>query len=478
MPDVDADLGTHEDALSIAELYDDVDAALARAFPRNRPVWVRGEIQSVSDQARSGHCFIDLVDPDSAGERQAPVLRVRCWRSNWGPLKATLAREGIELQPGMVVLLRGVLDFYRARAEVGFIMAELDVTLLLGRMAAKRGALLRALAAEGLTEANRRIPVPAVPLRVGLVASAGSEGYADFVGQLTGSGLAFRVLVWPVPVQGAGAPRAVARGLAMVARRGCDLAVLVRGGGSKADLAVFDTEPVARAVAGSPVPVWTGIGHTGDESVADIVANRSFITPTECGHELAQRVALWWEDSVVSGARALGQRAGDVVAAAEHRDTMARGRLTGAARHQLRAHAERLTLRGDRLSERGRSVPDAEGRSLADRSAKLGPRSRDHLARAADRLDSWRRLLAAYDVDRQLERGYTLTVDTDGNVVRSAAALREGGALVTRFADGSARSRIEEVTTGAARRAALTVNPGQTDEDAAGTAEPSAEESP
>ena len=446
MPDADAGLGERQDALSIAEIYDEVELALARAFPRGRSLWVRGEIQNVSEQARSGHCFIDLVDHESAGERQAPVLRVKCWRSTWGPLKATLVEEGIELQSGMVVMLRGALDFYRARAEIGFIMAELDVTSLLGRLAAQRAALLRALAAEGLLEANRRLPVPPVPLRIGLVASPGTEGYRDFVGQLVGSGFAFGVTVAPVSVQGTDAPRAIARGLARVVRGGCDLAVLVRGGGSKADLAAFDTEAVARAVAASPVPVWTGIGHTGDESVADVVSNRSFITPTECGRELAQRVALWWDDAVASGARTVGRKALEILESAEHRDAMARGRLTGAARHQLRAHSERLTVRTSRLSQLGRILPDAAQRSLAERSTRLGPLARDHLARVDDRLDTWRRLLAAYDVDRQLERGYSLTVGADGAVVRSVGQLHEGDELVTRFADGSARSRVEVVT--------------------------------
>ena len=212
--------GGRPDPLSIADLYGQVDAALARVFPRNRSLWVRGEIQSVSDQPRTGHCYLDLVDPESARDRQAPVLRVKCWRTTWGPLRATLRREGIELTPGMVVMLRGTLDFYRPRAEIGFVLAELDVTSLLGRLAAQRAALLRTLAAEGLLDANRRVPVPAVPLRIGLVGSPGTEGFADFIGQIMSSNLAFRIQVAPVTVQGATAPRVIARGLAKAGPRG------------------------------------------------------------------------------------------------------------------------------------------------------------------------------------------------------------------------------------------------------------------
>jgi len=438
--------------LSIADLYGEVDAALARVFPRSRQLWVRGEVQSISDQhGRTGHCYIDLIDPETAGDRQAPVLRVKCWRTVWGPLRATLAAEGIELQPGMVVVLRGGLDFYRPRAEVGFILAELDVTALLGRLAAQRAALLRTLAAEGLLERNRALRVPAVPLRIGLVASPGTEGYRDFLGQLAGSGFAFAVTVTPTAVQGADAPAAIAEAVRQAAVAGsgrCDLVVLVRGGGSKADLAAFDAESVARAVATSPVPVWTGIGHTGDESVADLVANRACITPTECGRELALRVGIWWEASVAGPAGLVARRAVDTLVASEQRGEGVRRRLSGSARHLLDRRIDRLQSQAGALARRAPRHAEQARTAMVGRAARLGPLAIGHVERAGDRIGSWRRLLTAYDVERQLERGYTLTLDVDGRLLRGVAGVVVGDALVTRFADGSARSTVTSVVPG------------------------------
>lgn len=439
--------------LSIADLYGEVEDALARSFPRSRQLWVRGEIHSVSDQSgRTGHCYLDLIDPETAGEKQAPVLRVKCWRTTWGPLRATLAREGIELSPGMVVVLRGTLDFYRPRAEVGFILAELDVTALLGRLAAERAALLRALAAEGLLERNRSLRVPAVPLRIGMVASPGTEGYRDFLGQLLGSGFSFFVTVSPTTVQGADAPAAVAGALAALGAEGSerfDLLVLVRGGGSKADLAAFDAEAVARAVATSPLPVWTGIGHTSDESVADLVANRACITPTECGRELALRVATWWESQVATPAAVLRRRSSASVSAAEHQGRTSRARLAVTARHLVARQAERLCAQAWAVSRSAPRVAADAGAKVAGRAARLGPLALRQLTRADDRSAGWRRLLAAYDVDRQLERGYTLTLDEGGQVVRTVAGATVGTAIVTRFFDGTARSLVESVAPGA-----------------------------
>ena len=264
---------------SIGGVYEQVEGALNQAFPRNRHLWVRGEIQHVSDH-RSGHLYMSLVDPEDEGGRRdrsrggVPTLNVKCWRSSWAPLRHGLAKQGIELTEGMVVVLRGSLDLYRAKGEISLVLAEVDVTALLGRLAAQRAQLLHTLESEGLLRRNAALPLPEVPLHVGLVASPGTEGCQDFLGQLTGSGFGFRVSHVPVPVQGPGAPASIARALTALSRSDCDVIAVVRGGGARADLAAFETEAVARAMATAAKPVFTGIGHTGDETVADIVAAR------------------------------------------------------------------------------------------------------------------------------------------------------------------------------------------------------------
>jgi exodeoxyribonuclease VII large subunit len=430
------------DVLSIASLFDQVQAAITRAFPRGQLIWVRGEVQSITD--RTGHCYIDLVDPDAPRGRDAKVLKVNCWQRTWAPLKASLTRQGVALDVGTVVNLRGRVEFYAPRAQVNFIAVDVDVDALLGRLAARRAALLKALEAEGILRRNGSQAVPELALRIGLVASPGTEGFNDFLGQLRGSGLAFTVVVAPAQVQGALAPAALARGIAALADAACDVVVLVRGGGSKADLVAFDSEPVARAIALCPVPVWTGVGHTGDQSVADIVAHRAFVTPTECGQELVGRATAWWE-SVAATADLVSRRATEVLAGAVERDRAARARLGQAARHQLHRHVERLDSRSRRIASQARRQLDAAALVVDQRAARIGPCAHGALAHHGERLASWRRLLAAYDVDRQLERGYTLTLSEDGRIVRSVSALAPGSVLVTRFADGQAVSDVRHV---------------------------------
>ena len=448
-PAADPEPEERRGVLSIGSLYEEVEGALGAAFPRNRHLWVRGEIQHISEH-RSGHLYLSLVEPGDDRSVPAararggvPTLNVKCWRSSWTPLRHALSKEGIALAEGMVVVLRGTLDLYRAKGEISLILVEVDVTALLGRMAAQRARLLRTLEAEGLLGRNRSLRVPDLSMHVGLIASPGTEGCQDFLGQLTGSGFGFRISLVPVPVQGPHAPAAIARALTVLSRSDCDVIAMVRGGGARADLAAFETEAVARAVAGATKPVFTGIGHTGDETVADITAARSCITPTECGHQIVVSTRRWWADHVAEPSALLARRVPGFLGDAQARDRQARSRLTAAARHQVRVHQERLVRKASSVA---RSAPGRlETREAAVRAiaARLGPIGLGHLGRQEERLQAWRRLHSAYDVQHQLERGYSLTLTPAGALVRSAADVVKGQHIVTRFADGTVHSTVE-----------------------------------
>ncbi len=143
----------------------------------------------------------------------------------------------------------------------------------------------------------------------------------------------------------------------------------------------------------------------------------------------------------------VGRRALEVLAEEFHRDALVRGRLASTARHQLRFHRQRLGASASMLVRNGPFAIEASHTHLATRAARLAPLSLGHISRESDRLASWRRLLAAYNVDRQLERGYTLTLDADGRALRSVAELAVGAEVVTRFADGTARSTLTELQT-------------------------------
>jgi len=409
-----------ETVLEVGEFYELLTAHLESSFGRRRPRWVRGEIVKVYEK---GHVYLDLVDAGTASsDTKRPVLNAHCWATPWAPLKRRLADEGVTLKPGVVVSVYGYVDVYAPQGKIGFSIIDVDVQGLLGDVARRRQELIATLRAEGLLEKNRSTTLSPVPLRVGLVASPKTEGYADFTGQLLSSGLGFEVTLVVTLVQGEAAPAQIAAALQRLDEENLDVLCLVRGGGSKGDLAAYDDERVARAIAACATPVFTGIGHTGDESVADLVAHTRAITPTKLGEELVRRVSDWRATNVQGPARRLLEVSDDLVSEATQYLGERRRTMVFAVRDRLRA----------------------EERHLAATRERLAGQSRHVLSSATQFLTGTRQLLVAYDPGRRLAQGWSIVTNDRGVVVRSTTEVTAGSALRVLVSDGSFAARVEE----------------------------------
>jgi exodeoxyribonuclease VII large subunit len=371
-------------------------------------------------------------------------MNAACFKTKWRRVQAELADAGVELAPGREVRLQGMVTVWD-NGRVFLEVSTVDVAALVGRRAAERERLLRVLAAEGLLERNGQRPLALVPLRVGLIGSRQSDGHRDFVGVLDRSAYAFVVNFVHAPVQGPGAGKALADALEAVGRdHKLDVVCLVRGGGAELD--AFDAEPLARAIAASTVPVFTGIGHTADRSVADVAAHSACPTPTACAAQLVARVASFHAALAECGARLAGA---GVAHLNRHHDAVLRASaiLARAGRREVDASVLELTrkatrLRPDYIEER----LEARSARLSDCAARLFTGSRRVLAEAERNHAAQRLQLRAHAPARVLARGYSLTRDAAGRLVTDAATLAAGDTVVTAFAAGSARATVTAVT--------------------------------
>lgn len=449
-----------DSALSIGEFYNRLRMALRETFPDE--IWVTGEICKVTTSR--GHHYLELADrlegqgapypvPGApvrngpAGRNGTATLEVACWARDWPVVHYELSAVGVELVPGLVVRVRGKVSVWEGGSKIRFSMTALDVEALVGGIAAARRRLLGALAAEDLLEANRRLLLPPVPLRVGLVTSVGSEAYRDFIGQLERSGYLFDVRFEPSQVQGPDAPAQIVSALDRLSATEPppQLVVIVRGGGAKGDLAAFDSEQVARAIAGAPFPIWTGIGHTGDRSVADEVAHQALVTPTHCGEALVAVVAAYL-DVLERRARLLAQRVGTRLDLASRELTTASSAMSRGVRQCLDHSSLALRSCESRIGGAALVALERSQARLANRAQRLCGPSTQQLAVQAQAIAHRRELLQLLDPKHQLLRGWSLTRDESGKVVRSAASLRPGDRLTTTFAEGSAVSVTEEIS--------------------------------
>ena len=327
--------------LTVRELAEAINGALRRGFYDG--VWVRGEVQGLNE--RNGHVYFSLADDGDGGKATISVSLFANVRFKLRPL---LQRHRLRLADGMKVRIHGFPDFFAPTGRLSLKMAGIDPRYTLGELALQREDLARQLVAEGLYDAQARLALPALPLRVGLVTSVGSAAWHDVTDELARSGFGFRVLACDARVQGEWAAEMVASAIEMLGSQPLDVILLVRGGGARADLATFDSALVARAVAGCPLPVLTGLGHEVDRSVADDVAHLALKTPTACAAEVISRVRAF-RDRVERAWASIGELAGSQLTVANRQLASLAGlaarethSCVGLAEARLAGHAQRL----------------------------------------------------------------------------------------------------------------------------------------
>ena len=429
-------------AISVSELNRSVRGMLERGFPLAS---VRGEVSNFT-RAASGHLYFVLKDAGA---------QVRCamWRGRAHSLGFTPAN-------GDAVEVRANVTLFEARGEF-----QLSVESMrrdgAGSLFEAFLRLKEKLALEGLFDAVHKRPLPDLPRAIGVVTSLQAAALRDVLTALRRRAPMIPVVLYPTPVQGEGAAVRIAQAIELAnARAETDVLLLCRGGGSIEDLWSFNEEVVARAIAGSAIPVVSGVGHETDFTIADFVADLRAPTPTAAAELVSpHRDALLAQ---VAGyayelRRAMQARLDQ---ARQRLDWLVRelvppsARLT-AKRRDLSDLTRRLDWQMQRICERRRAALSAASArlrppNLAPAAARLA-HGRAALTRAmrlgllarAQQLARLEPALAHLDPSQVLARGYSMVRDATGNIVRGSADLRTGDALEISFADGGAEVRVE-----------------------------------
>jgi exodeoxyribonuclease VII large subunit len=406
--------------------------------PRFRDVWVAGEVASLRRQA-SGHLYFSLKDDDA-------VIGAVLWASQARRLK-------FQLDEGQEVIARGFVEIYPPHGKYQLVVQEVEP-----RGAGAAALLLQQvkerLQADGLLDPARKRSLPFLPRRIGVATSPTGAALRDFLRVLHARFPSLPVLVAPCRVQGEGAASTVVHAVRALCRAGVDVVVVTRGGGSQEDLAAFDDERLARALAACPVPVVSAVGHEQDVSVADLVADVRAATPTHA----AQLVAPV-RDELAAALGALRGRAERALLAALE----ARRREVRALRAELsdpKHLLSRARHRVDDLLHRagaGARAPRRGARQRLDAlRARLGRQEpRRHLREVLSRMEAATRRLGAWQAGYFRREG--LRVERLAGRLEPANVaklLARGFALVLR--DGRLVTRAGDVAPDDAVRIALT----------------------
>lgn len=270
--------------LTLSELCrligDTLDAALAGTY------WVKAEISSLAE--RGGHLYLELIDGKTA------KMRATCWAGTKELLMAYFESEtGQALQPGMTVLVEVEIR-YHALYSLSLSIVGIDPSFTLGAIARTRQQTIAQLRADGLLDAQQLLPLPTLIRRIAVISSPTAAGYEDFKHQLDNSHYCFETTLFGATMQGEGAEASILAALEEISQRQLqsqfDTLVIIRGGGATTDLSCFDSYTLCAVCAQYELPILTGIGHTRDISVLDLVAREALKTPTAVAEWLIHRL--------------------------------------------------------------------------------------------------------------------------------------------------------------------------------------------
>ena len=365
---------------------------------------VIAEIQSLSVN-RSGHAYLDLVEKSENGVQLLAQARATIWASQFRMIKAYFeSTTGRLLQAGIKIMVKAKVSYheiYGLSLNITDILPEYTA----GEIAMQRQRTINQLKSDGIYDMNKELRLPMLVQRVAVISSATAAGYGDFCKQLQGNqyGYYFRTTLFEAAVQGDGAAASIIQQLDYIAemRDEFDCVAIIRGGGSKTDLACFDELSICQHICQFPLPIITGIGHDRDESIADLVANTPLKTPTAVAQFLIDR-AHGCEMAVDAKAASINRKVAAVMA--------------GKIAYIYRAW--------DRIINR----------------------IKNRLVRAQARIQTIEARIEASSPTKILRRGYTY-ITIDGKPITSAAKLKKGQLITSVFLDGKVTSTVEDVTT-------------------------------
>ena len=270
------------EALKLSELCaligEALDDSLAPSY------WVQAEISSLSE--KGGHLYLELVEDKKA------KMRATCWAGNKELLMAYFESEtGQRLQAGISILVEAEIQWH-AIYGLSLSIVGIDPSYTIGALARERQQTIKQLEADGLLDAQQLLPLPTLIRRIAVISSPSAAGYGDFQHQLENSGYSFFTRLYGATMQGECAEKSIIAALEAIEEEAdqWDAVAIIRGGGATTDLSCFDRYTLCAVCAQCSLPILSGIGHTRDVSVLDMVAHEALKTPTAVAEWLIHRL--------------------------------------------------------------------------------------------------------------------------------------------------------------------------------------------
>ncbi len=456
-----------ENRITLRTLNDLIRSATENAFPD--AIWVVAEILEMQVN-RSGHCYMELVEKSESDHSIVARTRATIWASRFGMVRSYFeASTMTALEPGIKVLLKVQVSYHPVYG-LSLNITDIDPAFTMGDMARRKLEVLNKLKEAGVMEMNRDLAFPLVPQQIAVISSETAAGFGDFVDSLLNNSynISFRVELYPALVQGDGAEESIISAFEKIYASGkhYDAVVLIRGGGSQADLDCFNGFDLAMNIAQFPLPVLTGIGHERDETIADLVAYMSLKTPTAVAEFILDSVleftgyleelqgnfekAVTW--IIQKESMELRQKTSDLQYLTQLYLNNEKHELSGYGNSLSRVCERRISAEknqtGQYLSKIDylmKGIGSREKHSLEMLQTRFGAATRAYFRNNQQVLNALYHSVELLRPEKVLARGYSISY-SEGKLIKSVKDLKTNMKLDTILPDGRISSAIEKIT--------------------------------
>lgn len=420
--------------ITLLDISKEIQSVLLQQM--NTFYWIRAEVAKLNFYRQSGHCYPQLVEKKD-GQVLAD-MRSTIWANDYRAIQHKFRSvTGKELSEGMTVLCYARVNYHPVYG-LSLQIADVDPTFTLGEMALERTRTINRIKSEGLWDMNRSVKMPLLPQRLAIISVESSKGYHDFRNIIDNNtwGYSFFHMLFPALLQGDKAVESIGRQLDLIStiRHHFDVVLIIRGGGGDVGMSCFDHYDLAIRVAKFPLPVISGIGHSTNETIVEMVSHTNSITPTDVAYSLIQ----YFHNFSVRLENFTEKLTGwpvDYLAQEKRRLDEAMMRITGNARLFIGRSVAQL----QRLATMAAISPAQRIKSGYSRmemlSEKLNNSLKSGLRRNTEKLAMYEKHLSLLDPSNVLQRGYAIA-RKEGRALRSSDGIREGDELEITLYEG------------------------------------------
>lgn len=448
----------------------DLANSIQRMFSTHysRTYWVKAEMNKLNYYNQSGHCYPELLQKEN-GKTVAEFKSI-LWKNDYERINRLFIDQIKEpLKDGIKVLCE-VSVSYSPKYGLSLSIHDIDISYTIGDIEAEKKAAIERLKSEGLFQLNKDKPHALLPKRIAVISVESSKGFADFQEIIDAQNERFSIfrMLFPALLQGDKAVESLLEALKRVQRvsHHFDAVAIIRGGGGDVGLSCFNHYNLARAIAEFPVPVYTGIGHSTNETVCEMVSYYNGITPTKVAQQLLDYFERF-DRTIEDSQRSIIHRSQEILLT-ENRELNLHSRIIRqAAGGILQNQHQRLIHASDELKKTGfrfisghtsllnaltQRIPVATMhrlRSSAERLDQLQRQlmlaSKHSLENALNNLNHQERIVAITDPQNILRKGYSVTY-INGIPVKDFSILSVGDRITTRVANGSFESEVTSIS--------------------------------